>query len=894
VKRLPLILTIIVIAVLAGGYFAYNRLFHQSHVTPWKLVSAETILVYESSACATCVQKLKESPVLTLIEKVSLHRDTTSSFKILHDFLLASSQPGRLISLHITTKDDFDFVYYVPLTDPQEVQFNQVVAQLEKSLKVNAGQHEYKGVAIHELSIGKTNLSWIKVGNVLVLSYTPVLIEDVIRTQQGEAPNFSEELAAAYQLPRIKNDAGNIFLHLKNFTQWFSLFTSEPPSDLIKLFGQSALLDIKISDDNKFVLNGFSLDSANQSSYALSIFKHQSPVPFQLKSLVSNRAILMTSYGISDGAAFYKDLQTTNRTKTTDSLAQILKDQQINLSSLYKEFKGEIGFCLMESKNEETSEVLLLQSEKGLNGWQSLMNTLSDKLSLDTVFFETYSSYEIRQVPIFRFPEKLFKPLITGFDKCYYTSAGNTLIMSEDIDVLKNFLDDIDKEETWGKSVAQNKYLESTLLESNVSLFVNTPRVWNILSNKLQPRWQKFLEDNRSITNALGMGAIQFSHLNESFYTNVCWSYKPSQHNANGIKTTSERFVTSFSESIHAIYPVTNHTDKAQELLVQDSTKNLSLISSEGKVLWKVPLESYISGDVSQIDFFANGKLQYFFTTPGRIHVVDRTGTYVRPFPIDIGEKEIEYTSIVDYDHSKKYRFLVAGSTGKLWMYDKEGQNLEGWRPRVVDERLFAPPRHYRILGKDYLVAIRDDGFAYLMNRRGELLKNFPVDLNAKPSGNYYLETGSSRSNTTFVIVSREGYRIKFNLEGKVLTREVLVKNDADAKFSLLKEENEKSYLIVRQESKQLTVMDENLNTILTSDFIGNNPVAMRFQDFGAGNTFITITDLSQDLTFVYNRKGNLLTPVPVESHSLVIGLSDDKPFIFYSLGNSLTIRAIQ
>ena len=47
---------------------------------------------------------------------------------------------------------------------------------------------------------------------------------------------------------------------------------------------------------------------------------------------------------------------------------------------------------------------------------------------------------------------------------------GNTIFIGEDLDELKRYLDDIDKEDTWGKSVAQNQYLESTLLESNVSL----------------------------------------------------------------------------------------------------------------------------------------------------------------------------------------------------------------------------------------------------------------------------------------------------------------------------------------------------------------------------------------------------------------------------------------
>jgi len=62
-------------------------------------------------------------------------------------------------------------------------------------------------------------------------------------------------------------------------------------------------------------------------------------------------------------------------------------------------------------------------------------------------------------------PEKLLWPLVSGFNSSYYTKLGNSIIIGDDLEQLKRFLDDIDREETWGKSVAHNKYLESTLLE---------------------------------------------------------------------------------------------------------------------------------------------------------------------------------------------------------------------------------------------------------------------------------------------------------------------------------------------------------------------------------------------------------------------------------------------
>ena len=106
---------------------------------------------------------------------------------------------------------------------------------------------------------------------------------------------------------------------------------------------------------------------------------------------------------------------------------------------------------------------------------------------------------------------------------------------------------------------------------------------------------------------------------------------------------------------------VRNHADRTFETLVQDSAYNISLVSPQGKALWKLQTEGLITGEVMQIDYYNNGKLQYLFTTPGLLHVVDRLGNHIKPFPVRIPEQDIEFVSLVDYDHSKKYRFFVAG-----------------------------------------------------------------------------------------------------------------------------------------------------------------------------------------------------------------------------------------
>ena len=890
-KRLPLILTAAIFGLTIGGYFLYHKLSTKTSRGLWSLVPESSVIVYESGECQECVESVKQASIWKIIEKLAAYSRQSDSVKNIFKFLGGAKQ--SLVSVHITKKDEFDFLFY---TKADQKNFDAIIEQWKKNKSNKFSERTLNAVKIYEVANNKHIFSWVTLDDVWVGSFTPFLIEDVIRVYEADAEHsFKERMTDVTQLPKLKNDAGNVYIHLKNFSDWLKIFTEgegAPPA-FVQSFGRSSVLGIKAKEGN-FSLTGLSSDSSNQSAYTLSIFANQSPVPFNLKKFISNRSVLLTSYGINDGVNFKSDLMKfSGRKSLNDTLAVAAKSLQFDLAKLYKNIDGEIGVCYVESKGQDISQVLLIDT-RDPKVWLETLNNVSQKLSVDTVFFERFSTYEIRELPLYRFSEKILWPLVSGFDQTYYTIAGNTIIIGSDLEELKRFLDDIDKEETWGKSVSQNKFLESTLLEANISLYVNTSRIWNVLLGSVNAKWKPFIMENQSLLRSLGMGAVQFSHLNESFYTNVSWKYGKASAEDKQTRSNNQKLITNFTNNIGKMFVVRNHVDRQEEVLVQDSAYNLHLISSSGKVLWNVELDGMIHGDVEQIDFFNNGKLQYFFATPGKLHVIDRLGNYVKPYPVAISSKDVEYVSVVDYDHSRKYRFLVAGKSGKLWMYDKEGNNLEGWKPQNVEDGLAMPARHHRIRGKDYIVAIRKDGKAYLFNRRGEKVKKFPLDLEAKPYGDYFIELGKDLASTYFIVVSRDGYRIKFNLEGKIQSRETLIKNSVDSRFALIREKNGKSYLILRQESKETTLLDDNTKDLIKNDYVGFDPLDIEYTDFGAGKIFVTITDARQGLSFVYDKQGNVLTNPPVDSYILTVRPDDnDKLLLFSGYEKALTIQPL-
>jgi hypothetical protein len=576
-----------------------------------------------------------------------------------------------------------------------------------------------------------------------------------------------------------------------------------------------------------------------------------------------------------------------------DSLDRLSSGLGFQWNDLLAELSNEVGVCQLEGLETQRLVKILMIETKKPDVWINYLNAVSEKFSEDTVFFERFSDYVIREIPVRRFPEKLLWPLVQGFDHTFYAAQGNIIFMGDNLEELKYFLEDIEHEDIWGKSVTKNQFLESTLLESNVSVFINTPKIWNALTPKLNPRWRNFVRENQALLQAVQMSAFQFSHLNNTYYTNITINHGNAKPEVT-FASSARRNVVHFAQPIQRLHAVKSHVSRADEILIQDSLNDISLVSMEGKVLWKLPVGDQITSDIQQVDFYKNGKLQYIFSTHDAIHIIDRLGNYVPPYPVYLKEKNIQQLSVVDYDRSKNYRFLLSEEDGKLWMFDKNGNNLEGWMPRDVGGSLMAPPMHYRIKGRDFIIAIRKDGLVHLYNRRGEMMKNFPLDLQGTPMGDYFLEMGSDIANTFFVVVTRDGFRIRFSPEGKIQNRETLLRASVGSQFGMKTEKFNKSYLVWQHDTRQLTVTDASGKRLLTSDYLSLKDWDIKYYHYGGGKSFISLTDKIQELSYVFDGSGNLVTSPPLESTAIELRMThSDQSHVFFIHDKMLTIQPL-
>jgi hypothetical protein len=176
------------------------------------------------------------------------------------------------------------------------------------------------------------------------------------------------------------------------------------------------------------------------------------------------------------------------------------------------------------------------------------------------------------------------------------------------------------------------------------------------------------------------------------------------------------------------------------------------------------------------------------------------------------------------------------------------------------------------------------------MNRRGELEKGFPLKLEARPEGDYFVEIGNSLSESNFICVSRDGYKIKFNTEGKIISKETLLKPSLTTQFSMIREGSGKSYIIKRQDSKNLTLLSPEGKVIVTNNYCGVNPTHIQFMDYGGGKKFYVITDLTQELSFIYDADGVEVNKVPISGQTIAISAGKSDRLVTYTISENTLI----
>lgn len=878
-KIIPILF--IVLIVVAGAFWYFNT-YHQKKIDSWLLVPENAIVAYENTGIIDDWNNIVNKSVWKTFKKMPYFHNWESGL------IMADSLSGKngaidrlfrnrrlIISLHITASDNFDFLFNLDLADQSGVTLlDQVIQSLQKERNFTTRSRTYLGYDLHELAnkADGTTFTYFIHENVAVGSYTPFLVEDVVRNVSNKfQSSFSKRIANLQNIQKLENDEGNIYIDYSKLPDLLAvLIDPQKTSSFQNLtnFTGNTYLDVKIAD-NEILLNGATLPDLTANGSFLGTFNNQNPGRVRVTQYVPNTTALLYHVTFSDFKEWQAQLTKYWSNTNKDQFQRFLEfEEKYDLSLDW--ITGEAACAILETPNKSVPDKLVFI---GISDKDLVFNELSDfarKLGEeegDTLYLEIYDDRPIVQLPYSEFPALLMGDLFSGFENSFITIYEDYLVLGNSMQNLKYFLNAINDEANWGKSIRQNVLLENTLSEATFSIMINTAQCWPLIISQLNSRWADVFKSHENPLKSFDLMAIQVSNLDGRFYTSIAIEHQE-RMKTNPMSTRMQK-----EQSIYTISPITskpyivkNHNNNSLEVLVQDTSNILYQISNDGTILWGDSLREKIVTEIYQIDYFKNGKLQYLFATADKLHLLDRNGDYVEGYPVRLKQGvTAQYLSVIDYDNSKNYRFMIADANGDLYLYDKTGKNLEGWSPRAMDARLAVAGFHIRVKGGDCMVALQTDGILNVLNRRGEMYPGFPLNLNMIEVSDLFVDIGNDFNTTRLITVSSEGEVIEVNLRGKILRREQLYKPSSESRFWLVNDALRKTYVIARQEYNKISFIDSKGDVMLENDIFSSGKLDIQYYNFGSDNQIFVMLDAEQEFAFIYNQRGEKVTFEPLE-----------------------------
>ena len=161
---------------------------------------------------------------------------------------------------------------------------------------------------------------------------------------------------------------------------------------------------------------------------------------------------------------------------------------------------------------------------------------------------------------------------------------------------------------------------------------------------------------------------------------------------------------------------------------------HLSLcLSEDGKDLWGIPFKAPLCGRASNVDYYANGKLQIVFAAGSSIYMIDRLGRYVSGFPVDLKKEILVGPDVYDFNGTHKYNIMVLHKDNTVQMYNLKGEKPASWKGIEAPETIKSLPEKISVGGNSFWVVRTSVQTLIYPFYGGEPLTSFAGDQMIRP-----------------------------------------------------------------------------------------------------------------------------------------------------------------
>ncbi len=774
---------------------------------------------------ATWILKVKNLDALrneTASNELLSAFNDASLYKILHKKgnLLSYLNPKNESILSLTKRNDSVWDYTIATR--QDTLLFKIDSIANKSVETL----EYDGMSIQRITLGNsTGFTAIK-DSIFIVSTSQQKLQSLLK---GDSP-ISKKFKKALNV--LKNNELTSILPAPIFQ-----FSTDETHQL----ADYSSLDV-ILGPNGVRASGVAL-AQDTVPTLLSVFKGQVAQQNNLENIIPNSATKAISITLSDASLLIENLKKYR--------GDTLSVKKLDLFSAASEL-GEITL-------PEGNAVVLKSIDSDLT---------NDALAASFTELETY-----RDTQIFKFNDgsifkNTFKPFVQTDTVSLAFQLDSFFVFAENNSVAQSIISAVKNNTNLAKSPT---FENAQSYISNASSFLSygmNDGVAQVVNNALK-------NNAMSLTPSKELSGFSLALLQYRFDRDFAHIHFVCEENT-GAQTSGTGISEVFSKTLENAVMGTpqffsNHRSGTKDIVVQDITNTLHLLSDNGKTLWTKQLDGAILGTIEEVDLQRNGQKQLAFTTQNKLYVIDRNGKDVGAFPVKFKDNVTQPLSVFDYDNNRKYRFLIVQGKEVL-MYDSKGKIVTGFTFKKAKNNIVLPAEHIRIGSKDYILIAEENGKLNILSRTGKsrisVSKNFD-----------FSENRIEREGSSFVIVTKNKEKNSINASGKVTSQKLDVAGN---------------YHFATLGTTKVT-LDDNLLRIdgkLADLPLGvySNP-----QIFIANrNVYVSITETQEKKVYLFRKNGTFVPGFPVFGSSAASVSEAKKKVLLTVLGQENEVVLFQ
>jgi hypothetical protein len=736
---------------------------------------------------------------------------------------------------------------------PGDIKIRQIRELLSSSGVTKLNTSEINDVPVLEIPFDsgtEADTAFISVnqGLMMISSSRKVIFDALIQTGREndirDLPGFSRVLIASG-----KNE-DKIFVVFSNLVTLFGSVFSESGLEIkekISKLASTAGGDIYISEDG-LILSGYT--ECTDSSQFLYRFKSVQPAEFHTYKILPSATVLFETMILT--------VKEAERRSGSQPSAEA-----VGISAKLKEYAGdEITRAYIDIRDQPVEDNTLIIYE------------LRNRISAERVFLEeTGHDIEIQyfqpddqiKIPVYRTSfSGMINAFLPGFakgcDDSYFAFYDNFLITGSSNVTISRLLYDNLLNKTLANDLIYRDF-ESTLPSRAGYFFYCIPwRITGYLAGFLNSEIINSLRSNRSSIKKIQAAGYQLASSNGMIYNSLSVRFKEE------VREESSTEWETLLDTTAAIKPFffTNHITGAREIFIQDIKNNTYLINAAGRVLWKVPMNERINGNVYMIDYFRNGKYQLLFSGRNYIHLLDRNGNYVERYPVKLRSPATNSLALFDYDNNLNYRLFIAGEDKMIYSYEKSGNVVKGWNPFRTSGIVTSEISYFKVSGKDYIVA-SDENSLYFLDRSGKIRLSPKEAISRAKGSSLRLNPGSEAYLTC---TSADGTVQQVYFDGTV-KKFSLKKFSGDHSFDIFDVDGNGFGEYIFIDSGRLYLYDHNHAEMFTREFASAELGGPINFVFSSADRKIGVFDMNKKLIYLVDIKGETMSGFPLRGASM-------------------------